>query len=65
MPSTVITVVKPLVNLHRAGKVTAQDLLESQAGDDDIDWAEALVFCRNTAPRHAALLAAARSTASR
>jgi hypothetical protein len=57
----VITVVKPLVNLHRAGRIFARVVLESQAGQRDIEWADALVFCRNTEPRHASLLAAARS----
>ena len=56
-----ITVVKPLVNLHRSGRIVARVVLESQAGRNDIGWADAIVFCRNTAPRHAPLLAAARS----
>ncbi len=61
IPSTMITVVKPLVNLHRSGRIVARVVLESQAGRNDIGWADAIVFCRNTAPRHAPLLAAARS----
>jgi hypothetical protein len=61
IPSTMITVVKPLLNLHRAGRIRARIVLESQAGRDDIDWAEAIVFCRNTEPRLAPLLAAVRS----
>ena len=32
IPSTMITVVKPLVNLHRAGRIAARIVLESQAG---------------------------------
>ena len=39
----------------------ARIVLEGQAGRNDIRWADAIVFCRNTDPRHAALLAAARS----
>ncbi len=61
IPSTMITVVKPLVNLHRAGRIVARIVLEQQAGRKDVDWADAIVFCRNTDPRHAPLLAAARS----
>jgi hypothetical protein len=61
IPSTMITVVKPLVNLHRAGRISARIVLESQAGRNDTDWADAIVLCRNTEPRHAPLLAAARS----
>ena len=61
IPSTMITVVKPLVNLHRRGRIFARVVLESQAGQNDIGWADAVVFCRNTEPRHAPLLAAARS----
>jgi len=60
IPSTMITVVKPLVNLHRSGRVFARIVLEAQAGRTDLDWADAIVFCRNAAPRHAPLLAAAR-----
>jgi hypothetical protein len=56
-----ITVVKPLLNLHRAGRIRARIVLESQAGRGDIEWAEAIVFCRNTEPRLAPLLAAVRS----
>ena len=61
IPSTMITVVKPLMNLHRAGRISSRIVLESQAGRNDIDWAEAIVFCRNTAPWFAPLLAAIRS----
>ena len=58
IPSTMITVVKPLMNLHRAGRISARIVLESQARRGDIDWADVVVFCRNTEPRHAPLLAA-------
>ncbi len=61
IPSTMITVVKPLVNLHRAGQIFARIVLEGQAGRNDIGWADAIVFCRNAQPRHAPFLAAAQS----
>jgi hypothetical protein len=60
-PSTMITVVKPLLNLHRARRVSARIVLESQARPTDIEWAEAVVFCRNTEPRYAPLLGAIQS----
>ncbi len=60
-PSTMITVVKPLLNLHRGGRIFARIVLESQAGQNDLGWADAIVFCRNTEPRQAPFLAAARS----
>jgi hypothetical protein len=61
IPSTMITVVKPLVGLHHGGRVSARILLEPQAGRKDIEWAEAIVFCRNAEPRYRPLLAAART----
>ena len=61
IPSTMITVVKPLVALHGRGRISARIVLEQQAGQRDVDWADAIVFCRNTEPRHAPLLAAART----
>ncbi len=61
IPSTMITIVKPLVNLHRAGSIRARIVLEQQAGLADIEGADAIVFCRNADPRHASLLAAARA----
>jgi len=56
-----ITVVKPLLNMHRMGRISARILLEGQTDHDDIEWAEVVVFCRNNEPRHASILAAAQS----
>jgi glycosyltransferase involved in cell wall biosynthesis len=56
-----ITVVKPLLKLHAAGRVRARIVLESRARSGDLDYADAVVFCRNTEPRYAPLLAAARN----
>ncbi len=61
IPSTMITVVKPLVNLHRCGRISARIVLESQAGKNDVGWADAIVLCRNAEPRYAPLLAAIQS----
>jgi hypothetical protein len=61
IPSTMITVVKPLLSLHRAGRIAAKIVLEGQAALGDVAWADGIVFCRNTQPRHAPLLAAAQA----
>jgi hypothetical protein len=61
IPSTMITVVKPLLALHRRGCISARIVLEQQAAQRDLDWADAIVFCRNAEPRYAPLLAAAQA----
>jgi len=61
IPSTMIAVVKPLCNLHRAGKIEARIVLEAQTSEKDIAWADVIVCCRNTEPRYAPLLAAIRA----
>ena len=61
IPSAMITVVKPMLNLHRAGRIAARIVLEPQAGRRDLDWADAVVFCRNSEPRYRPFLAAARA----
>lgn len=59
IPSTVITIVKPLVQLHRAGRVDARIALEWLATPRDVRRADLVVFCRNIRPRYASLLEAA------
>ncbi|MGD0898818.1 MAG: glycosyltransferase [Thermoguttaceae bacterium] len=61
IPSAMITVVKPLVELHRAGRLRARIILESLATPGDIRRADLVVFCRNMEPKHASLLDAARA----
>jgi glycosyltransferase involved in cell wall biosynthesis len=56
-----ITVVKPLVQLHRAGRIQARITLESRATPRDVRRADLVVFCRNMEPKYAALLDAAQS----
>lgn len=53
IPSTVISVVKPFVRLHRAGRIRARIALEHFARPRDLEWAEVAVFCRNSEPRFA------------
>ena len=54
IPSTLISVVKPLVSLHHQGRVRARVTLEQFTRRADLEWAEVAVFCRNSEPRFAA-----------
>lgn len=53
IPSTLISVVKPLVRLHRAGRIRARIVLEHFTRPRDLEWAEVAAFCRNSEPRFA------------
>jgi glycosyltransferase involved in cell wall biosynthesis len=55
-PSTVISVVKPMIALHQAGQVRARITLEVLARPADIERADVILFCRNVEPRFAPLL---------
>ncbi|MGA2618012.1 MAG: glycosyltransferase [Thermoguttaceae bacterium] len=59
IPSTMITVVRPLVRLHEAGRVRARINLESLTGPGDVRRADAVIFCRNVKPAFTPLLEAA------
>lgn len=48
MPSTTLTVVKPLTNLHRAGHIVADITLEPWVSARQIDRADVIAFSRNT-----------------
>src|SRR5215510_9420029 len=50
IPSTVLTVVKPLTALHRAGQVIADITLESWVSRRKVERADVIVFSRNTEP---------------
>jgi glycosyltransferase involved in cell wall biosynthesis len=50
IPSTVLTVVKPLTALHRAGRIVADITLEPWLSSRQIGRADVVVFSRNTAP---------------
>ncbi len=41
IPSTMITVVRPLLRLHEAGRVRARISLESLTARGDVGWADA------------------------
>lgn len=54
-----INVIKPLSALARAGHIKFKHVLEQNAGQSLIAWAELIVFCRNTEPGFRHLLSEA------
>lgn len=61
IPSTMIGVVKPLLALHRQGRIAFDVTLESWVGRGRLAAADVVVFCRNTEPRYSAVLEAVRA----
>jgi glycosyltransferase involved in cell wall biosynthesis len=57
IPSTVISIVKPMIALHQAGRLRVQLTLEMLAKRRDIAQADVVIFCRNMEPHYAYLLA--------
>ncbi len=56
IPSTVISIVKPMIALHQAGRVRARLTIEMLATRRDIAQADVVIFCRNLEPHYAYLL---------
>lgn len=56
IPSTFLTVVKPLTALHRAGQVIADITLESWVSARQIERADVVLFSRNTDARYQRVL---------
>jgi len=56
IPSTILTVVKPLTRLHRSGRIVADITLEAHGSPRQIARADAVVFSRNSEPEHGGLL---------
>lgn len=53
MPSTTILVVDPLMYLREAGQIDFRLCLENLfIHSSDLEWADLIVFCRNTRPTH-------------
>jgi glycosyltransferase involved in cell wall biosynthesis len=52
IPSTSILIIKPLLQLSRSGCIRLQIVLESAAKQNQIEWADVVMFCRNTEPRY-------------
>ena len=61
IPSTILTVVKPLIALHRAGRIVADITLESLVPRRKLMRADVVIFCRNREPQYARTLAMARA----
>jgi glycosyltransferase involved in cell wall biosynthesis len=51
-----ILVVKPFLQLHRLKHIHLKITLEYLANDQSLNWADLVVFCRNTEPQYAHLL---------
>lgn len=52
IPSTLISVVKPLLALHQAGRVEGRVVLEGRATAGDVAAADLVLFCRNIEPQY-------------
>ena len=52
IPSTQIYVVKPILALHRSGRIKAEIALEYGVSYDSVVKADVVVFCRNTEPAY-------------
>ncbi len=52
IPSTMITVVKPLLRLHELRRVELDIAHERAVGRRNVEWADVVVFCRNMRPRY-------------
>ncbi len=50
VPSTIINVTTPLIDLHKAQLLDARVTLEMFVKDKDIAWSDLIVFCRNVEP---------------
>ena len=51
IPSTIINVVTPVVDLHRSGQIVARIALEPYVKEKDIEWCDLVLLCRNTDPQ--------------
>ena len=58
MPSTTLTVVKPLLALYKAGHITADITLEGYVSSRHLDTADVVVFSRNNDPTYRPFLEA-------
>lgn len=51
IPSTIINVVTPVVDLHRSGQIIARIALEPYVREKDFEWCDLVLLCRNTDPQ--------------
>jgi glycosyltransferase involved in cell wall biosynthesis len=56
IPSTSILIIKPLLQLSRAGLIKLQIVLESSVKQKQVAQADLIMFCRNTEPRYSSTL---------
>lgn len=56
IPSTVISVIKPFIELHRGGHISARIELEAFTEAWELEQADLVVFCRNTEPIYCNIL---------
>ena len=56
IPSTMITVIQPLLDLDREGFLQSRITLESLANKGDIHWADLVIFSRNVSPKYQPLM---------
>ena len=52
IPSTHICIIKPMVGMHRANLIHAKITLEYLVSQRSLEWADLVIFCRNTEPRY-------------
>src|SRR6266498_6090372 len=51
IPSTIINVVTPVVDLHRSGRIIARVAMEPYVSERDFEWCDLVILCRNTDPQ--------------
>jgi glycosyltransferase involved in cell wall biosynthesis len=50
IPSTIISIIRPLTDLHRKRRIHLRVIMESDLQTDKIDWPDLVILCRNTSP---------------
>ncbi len=51
IPSTIINVVTPVVDLHYSRQITARVAMEPYVNERDLEWCDLVILCRNTDPQ--------------
>jgi hypothetical protein len=51
IPSTIIDVITPVVDLHCMGQIVARVVLETNVRKKDLQWCDLAILCRNTDPQ--------------
>lgn len=53
IPSTLINVATPVIDMHKAGRIIAHITLETTVREKDVTWSDLVILCRNTDPERA------------